>query len=120
MTELGENTNKEILLNRAASIEKSNSSIDHSDLKIILTTDFLENALQGKNIFFNFKIKNKKIKEHQEQSFDPKLSVYENKYKKFRVIRKIFFFFYLSLLIFQKPIWCDRNSEFLVFFIILI
>lgn len=55
MKEFGENSNKEILLNRAASIEKSNSSVDHSDLKIILTTDFLENALQGRSKVFDNK-----------------------------------------------------------------
>lgn len=56
MKEFGENSNKEILLKRAASLEKSNSSVDHSDLKIILTTDFLENALQGMSNVFDNKI----------------------------------------------------------------
>lgn len=42
---------EKLLNNRAASLQKSNSSLDNSDLKIILTTDYLEHALQGLNFY---------------------------------------------------------------------
>lgn len=91
---------------------KSVTSLDKSDLQIILTTNILENAIQSIFHFKNY-ISFTVNKDSNEVNQDPHAKGCEKLYKKLRIFRKIFFFFYMSLLLFQRPIWCDKG-EFLV------